>query len=54
MAVVLTHLGETYREAGNIDAPRDAWEQALSILRDLDLADAVDVQGNLAKLIGKL
>jgi tetratricopeptide (TPR) repeat protein len=49
-ADTLTHLGETCREAGDMDAARDAWEQALSILRDLDHADAADVRAKLADL----
>jgi predicted negative regulator of RcsB-dependent stress response len=50
-ADTLTHLGDTYRGAGDIEAARNAWEQALSILRDLDHADAADVQAKLTDLM---
>lgn len=52
-AVALTHLGETHCEAGSINAAREAWEQALSILRDLDHAEAADVQAKLDRLTGE-
>jgi DNA-binding SARP family transcriptional activator/tetratricopeptide (TPR) repeat protein len=53
-AVALTHLGETHCEAGSINAAREAWEQALSILRDLDHAEAADVQAKLDRLASEL
>jgi predicted negative regulator of RcsB-dependent stress response len=50
-ADTLTHLGDTYRQTGDIEAARNAWEEALSILSDLDHAHAADVQAKLTALM---
>ena len=39
-ADTLTHLGDTHHAAGDPDAARDAWQQALTILDELDHPDA--------------
>ncbi|HLK01780.1 MAG TPA: BTAD domain-containing putative transcriptional regulator [Streptosporangiaceae bacterium] len=49
-ADTLSHLGDTYRETGDIEAARNTWQQSLTILRDLDHVGAADVQ---AKLTGQ-
>ena len=45
---ILTHLGDTHHAAGDPDAARDAWQQALTILDDLDHPDAAQVRAKLA------
>jgi tetratricopeptide (TPR) repeat protein len=49
-ADTLTRLGDTHRAAGNSDAARDAWQQALTILDQLDHPDADQVRAKLATL----
>jgi predicted negative regulator of RcsB-dependent stress response len=46
-ATILTHLGDTQHTTGNPQAARDAWQQALTILDDLD---AAQVRAKLAGL----
>jgi predicted negative regulator of RcsB-dependent stress response len=43
-------LGETYRDVGDASAARHAWQQALSLLCDLDRVEAADVQAKLDHL----
>lgn len=50
-AIVLTHLGEACREISDTGVARDAWQQALSLFRDLDHVEAADVQAKLEQLI---
>jgi tetratricopeptide (TPR) repeat protein len=49
-ADTLTHLGDTHHATGNLQAARDAWQQALTILDDLDHPDAGQVRTKLASL----
>jgi tetratricopeptide (TPR) repeat protein len=49
-ATILTHLGDTHHTAGDPDAARDAWQQALTILDDLDHPDADTVRTKLHHL----
>jgi DNA-binding SARP family transcriptional activator len=49
-ADVLTHLGDTHQTAGNPDAARTAWLQALTILDQLDYPDADQVRSRLGGL----
>jgi DNA-binding SARP family transcriptional activator/tetratricopeptide (TPR) repeat protein len=49
-ATSLTHLGDTHAAAGNPDAARDAWEQALAILDGLGHASAGQVRTKLRQL----
>lgn len=49
-AETLTHIGDTHRAAGNLQATRTAWRQALAILDDLDQPDADQVRTKLAAL----
>src|SRR5262249_37814425 len=46
-ATTLTHLGDTHHTAGNPDAARDAWQQALTILDQLDHPHADTVRAKL-------
>ncbi|HZM79714.1 MAG TPA: tetratricopeptide repeat protein [Candidatus Limnocylindrales bacterium] len=46
-AHVLSHLGDTHHAAGNLQAARDAWQQALTILEQLDHPDAETVRAKL-------
>jgi tetratricopeptide (TPR) repeat protein len=48
--LVLTHLGDTQLNAGNPQAARDSWRQALVILNDLHHPDAEAVRAKLATL----
>jgi hypothetical protein len=47
-AEILTHLGDTHHTATNPDAARAAWQQALTILTDLDHPDADNVRTKIA------
>ena len=49
-ADTLTHLGDTHHAAGDPDAARDAWQQALTILDELDHPDADQVRAKLGGL----
>lgn len=49
-ASTLDHLGETYLAAADVSAAREAWCQALTILRQLGHADAVRVGTRLTDL----
>jgi tetratricopeptide (TPR) repeat protein len=49
-ADTLTRLGDTQEAAGERDAARTAWQQALDILTDLDLPDANTVRARLDAL----
>jgi tetratricopeptide (TPR) repeat protein len=46
-AEVLTHLGDAHHAAGNDQSARDAWRQALTILRRLHQPDAEKVRAKL-------
>src|SRR5262249_62090654 len=46
-AETLIHLGDTHRAAGAPEAAREAWQQALTILIDLDHPDADAVRTKL-------
>ena len=50
--IVLTHLGETHETAGRPGAARDAWQQALQILEDIDHHNAEQLRNKLAAMPG--
>jgi predicted negative regulator of RcsB-dependent stress response len=41
----LVSLGDSYEAAGDTQAARDAWQQALAILDDLQHPDAERIRG---------
>jgi len=47
---VLTHLGDTHHATGSPQAARQAWQQALSILDDLNHADADNLRTRIKAL----
>jgi tetratricopeptide (TPR) repeat protein len=47
-ADALTHLGDTHQAAGELAQAREAWQQALAILDDLQHPDAGQVRAKLA------
>jgi hypothetical protein len=47
---VLTHLGDTYHAAGDVDAARDSWQQALLIIDQLGAQDTAHVRRRLHAL----
>ncbi len=49
-AVLLIHLGDTHHATGNPEAARTAWQQALTILDQLDHPDADQVRTRLTAL----
>jgi hypothetical protein len=49
-ADTLTHLGDTHHAASNPTAAHDAYQQALTILEDLDHPDADTVRARLHDL----
>ena len=49
-AVTLTWAGEAYRAAGDAQAAREAWRQALAILKDTRHPDTARVLANLDDL----
>jgi hypothetical protein len=49
-AFTLTNLGDTHHAAGHPHAARTAWQQALTILDQLDHPDAEQVRTKLAAL----
>jgi hypothetical protein len=49
-ADILTHLGDTHQITGNPQAAREAWQQALSILEELEHPEAEQVRNKLAVL----
>jgi len=49
-AEVLSKLGEIWQDTGELPRARQAWQQALAILEDLDLPQAGDVRARLAGL----
>ncbi|MGE5292555.1 MAG: tetratricopeptide repeat protein [Micromonosporaceae bacterium] len=49
-AETLTYAGDAYQTAGDQDAARDAWQQALAILDDLRHPDAAQVRASLDRL----
>jgi len=49
-AATLTRLGDTHHAAGDLDAARDAWEQAQAIFEDLRHPDAEQVRHKLKAL----
>jgi hypothetical protein len=46
----LTRIGDTYQATGNLQAARDAWQQALTIFDDLHQPDADQLRAKLATL----
>ncbi|HEV2936732.1 MAG TPA: tetratricopeptide repeat protein [Actinocrinis sp.] len=50
VAAVLTGLGDAQLAAGDADAARDSWQQALTVLNDLPNADDQPVKARLAQL----
>jgi hypothetical protein len=49
-ADVLTHLGDTRHADGELTQAREAWQQALAILEDLEHPDADQVRAKLASI----
>jgi tetratricopeptide (TPR) repeat protein len=47
-AVILTHVGDARQAVGELPQARQAWQQALTIYKDLEHADADKVRANLA------
>src|SRR3984885_8324278 len=52
LAMALAHLGETYAATGDSRGAREAWDEALLILRTLHHPAANAVKGQLAALAG--
>jgi tetratricopeptide (TPR) repeat protein len=50
LAMVLSHLGETYVSTGDLQGAREAWDESLLILRALHHPSATTVRGRLASL----
>jgi tetratricopeptide (TPR) repeat protein len=50
-AEILTHLGDTHKATEDLDAAHDAWQQALTILDEIDHADADQLRAKLATLV---
>jgi tetratricopeptide (TPR) repeat protein len=50
LAMVLAHLGETYRSTGDSSGAREAWDESLLILRTLHHPAAAVVRSQLATL----
>jgi hypothetical protein len=48
MAEMLTHVGDAHQAAGEPHAARDAWQQALVILDDLNDPGAAQVRTRLS------
>jgi DNA-binding SARP family transcriptional activator len=46
--MILSHVGDAHRDAGNLQAARDAWQDALAILGDIDEMEAGRVRTRLA------
>ena len=44
---MLLHLGDAYHAAGDLDHARQAWQEALAILEDLNHSDANQVRARL-------
>ena len=44
---MLVHLGDAYHAAGEPDHARQAWQEALAILEDLNHSDADQVRARL-------
>ena len=49
-AIVLTHLGDSQRAAGDLHAARSAWQQAMAILDDGRDPTATEVRAKLRSL----
>jgi tetratricopeptide (TPR) repeat protein len=49
-AETLTHLGDTRQAAGELAQARQAWQQALAILEDIQDPDAGQVRDKLRQL----
>jgi tetratricopeptide (TPR) repeat protein len=47
-AVILTHVGDARQAVGELPQARQAWQQTLTIYKDLEHADADKVRANLA------
>jgi tetratricopeptide (TPR) repeat protein len=50
LAMVLSHLGETYASTGDLRGAREAWDESLAILRELHHPSAARIRGRLAAL----
>ena len=50
VGVALGHLGDARHAAGDADGARAAWEEALTIMDDLQQAEAAEIRANLMKL----
>ncbi len=50
LAMVLSHLGETYESTGDLGGAREAWDESLTILQTLHHPSAALVRGRLAAL----
>jgi len=50
LARALTHLGDTHRSTGVLDAARHVWAEALAILEDLHHLEAAEVRAKLESL----
>jgi len=46
--MILSHVGDTHRDAGNLQAAREVWQEALTILGDIDQPEAERVRARLA------
>jgi tetratricopeptide (TPR) repeat protein len=46
------HVGDLHRELGHLDAARDAYSQALAILKEIGHADADQIRSRLHDLEG--
>jgi len=44
---MLVHLGDAYHAAGDLDHARQAWQEALAILENLNHSDADQVRARL-------
>jgi tetratricopeptide (TPR) repeat protein len=51
-AVILTHVGDARQAVGELPQARQAWQQALTIYKDLEHADADKVRAKLASTAG--
>jgi hypothetical protein len=51
-ADTLTHLGDSRHASGELTQAREAWQQALAILEDIQHPDAAKVRAKLASTNG--
>ena len=47
-AITLSHLGDHHRQRGDLEVARAVWREAVTILDDLDPAEAAAVRKRLA------